>query len=186
MISPGTPVELEQWGGGKPLAAKVKLVEPAAFTKFSALGVEEQRVNVVVDILAPVNERLALGDNFRVEGRIVTAQSARTLKVPTGALFRRGTDWAAFAIDNGRARLKTVTTGSRSAVETEVLVGAGLQGPDDGTSLRPVRQLERGPDTDRGSAETHRVAERIRRVISPEPLGTPEGEVPHDQIYHRR
>ena len=123
VISPGTPVELEQWGGGKPLAAKVKLVEPAAFTKFSALGVEEQRVNVVVDILAPVNERLALGDNFRVEGRIVTAQSARTLKVPTGALFRRGTDWAAFAIDNGRARLKTVTTGSRSAVETEVLTG---------------------------------------------------------------
>ena len=109
--------------GGKPLAAKVKLVEPAAFTKFSALGVEEQRVNVIVDILAPANERLALGDNFRVEGRIVTWQSARTLKVPTGALFRRGANWAAFAIDGGRARLKTVTTGSRSAVETEVIAG---------------------------------------------------------------
>ena len=123
VIAPGTPVELEQWGGGKPLAAKVKLVEPAAFTKFSALGVEEQRVNVIVDILAPANERLALGDNFRVEGRIVTWQSARTLKVPTGALFRRGANWAAFAIDGGRARLKTVTTGSRSAVETEVIAG---------------------------------------------------------------
>ena len=123
VIAPGTLVELEQWGGGKPLAAKVKLVEPAAFTKFSALGVEEQRVNVIVDILAPANERLALGDNFRVEGRIVTWQSARTLKVPTGALFRRGANWAAFVIDGGRARLKTVTTGSRSAVETEVIAG---------------------------------------------------------------
>lgn len=123
VIAPGTPVELEQWGGGKPLAAKVKLVEPAAFTKFSALGVEEQRVNVVVEILAPANERLALGDNFRVEGRIVTGRSARTLKVPVGALFRRGAEWSTFAVDNGRARLKTVSVGARSGVEAEVLSG---------------------------------------------------------------
>ncbi len=123
VIAPGTPVELEQWGGGKPLAAKVKLVEPAAFTKFSALGVEEQRVNVVVEILAPANKRLALGDNFRVEGRIVTGRSARTLKVPVGALFRRGAEWSTFAVDNGRARLKTVSVGARSGVEAEVLSG---------------------------------------------------------------
>lgn len=123
VIAPGTPVELEQWGGGKPLAARVKLVEPAAFTKFSALGVEEQRVNVVVEILAPANERLALGDNFRVEGRIVTGRSARTLKVPVGALFRRGAEWSTFAVDNGRARLKTVSVGARSGVEAEVLSG---------------------------------------------------------------
>ena len=123
VIAPGTPVELEQWGGGKPLAARVKLVEPAAFTKFSALGVEEQRVNVVVEILAPANERLALGDNFRVEGRIVTGRSARTLKVPVGAMFRRGAEWSTFAVDNGRARLKAVSVGARSGVEAEVLSG---------------------------------------------------------------
>lgn len=122
-IAPGTPVELEQWGGGKPLAARVRLVEPAAFTKFSALGVEEQRVNVVVDILAPVAERMALGDNFRVEGRIITWQSARTLKVPSGALFRRGAGWAAFVNDNGHARLRAVSVGASSGPETQVLEG---------------------------------------------------------------
>ena len=122
-IAPGTPVELEQWGGGKPLSARVRLVEPAAFTKFSALGVEEQRVNVVVDILAPAAERMALGDNFRVEGRIITWQSARTLKVPSGALFRRGAGWSAFVNDNGRARLRAVSVGASSGPETQVLEG---------------------------------------------------------------
>lgn len=123
MIAAGTPVELEQWGGGKPLAARVRLVEPAAFTKISALGVEEQRVNVIAEILAPVDQRLALGDNFRVEGRIITWQTARTLKVPSGALFRRGTGWFAFVFDDGRARLKAVSVGPSSGPETQVLEG---------------------------------------------------------------
>ena len=123
MIATGTPVELEQWGGGKPLAARVRLVEPAAFTKISALGVEEQRVNVIAEILAPVDQRLALGDNFRVEGRIITWQTARTLKVPSGALFRRGTGWFAFVFDDGRARLKAVSVGPSSGPETQVLEG---------------------------------------------------------------
>ena len=123
MIAAGTPVELEQWGGGKALAARVRFVEPAAFTKISALGVEEQRVNVIADILAPVEARLALGDNFRVEGRIITWQTARTLKVPSGALFRRGAGWSTFVIDGGRARLKAVSVGLSSGPETQILDG---------------------------------------------------------------
>ena len=122
-IVPGTPVELEQWGGGTPLPARVRLVEPAAFTKISALGVEEQRVNVVVDILAPVEQRLALGDNFRVEGRIITWQTARTLKIPSGALFRRSAGWSTFVVEGGRARLKPVSVGASSGPETQVLEG---------------------------------------------------------------
>ena len=123
VIAPGTPVELEQWGGGKPLPARVRYVEPAAFTKISALGVEEQRVNVIADILAPADQRLSLGDNFRVEGRIIIWQTARTLKVPSGALFRRGAGWSAFVIDDGRARLKAVSVGPSSGPETQVLEG---------------------------------------------------------------
>ena len=122
-IAPGTPVELEQWGGGKPLAAKVRLVEPAAFTKFSALGVEEQRVNVVVELVAPIEQRMALGDNFRVEGRIITWQTERALKVPAGALFRRGAGWSVFVVEGGRARLKTVSVGASSGSETQVIDG---------------------------------------------------------------
>ena len=71
VIPPGTPVELEQWGGGEPLQARVRLVEPAAFTKVSALGVEEQRVNVIADLLTPPDQRHNVGDNFRVEARII-------------------------------------------------------------------------------------------------------------------
>ena len=123
VITPGTAVELEQWGGGKPLLASVRFVEPAAFTKISALGVEEQRVNVVVDIQAPADQRLAIGDNFRVEGRIITWQAARTLKVPSGALFRRGTGWFTYIIENSHARLKAVSLGKSSGPETQVLEG---------------------------------------------------------------
>jgi len=123
MIAPGTLVELEQWGGGKPLPARVRFVEPAAFTKISALGVEEQRVNVIADVLAPTDQRLSLGDNFRVEGRIITWETARTLKVPSGALFRRGAGWFTFVIDGGRARMKAVSVGPSSGPETQVLEG---------------------------------------------------------------
>ncbi|HEX7631595.1 MAG TPA: efflux RND transporter periplasmic adaptor subunit, partial [Lacunisphaera sp.] len=87
-LAPGARVVLEQWGGTKPLEGRVRLVEPAAFTKISALGVEEQRVNVVADIVTPVAERAALGDNFRVEARVVVWESERVLKVPVSALFR--------------------------------------------------------------------------------------------------
>lgn len=122
-IGPGARVELEQWGGGPPLQGRVRLVEPAAFTKVSALGVEEQRVNVIVDILTPAEQRRALGDNFRVEARIVLWESERALKAPTGALFRRGNEWAAFVLEQGRARLRTLRVGRTNGVETEIQEG---------------------------------------------------------------
>ena len=128
-IAPGARVELEQWGGPVALDGRVRLVEPAAFTKISALGVEEQRVNVVVDLTTPLAQRQSLGDNFRVEARVVLWENQRVLKVPTSGLFRRGTDWAAYVIRNGQAVLVPVTAGRSSGSETQVL--AGLQEGDE-------------------------------------------------------
>jgi HlyD family secretion protein len=122
-IPPGTPVELEQWGGGEPLRAKVRLVEPAAFTKVSALGVEEQRVNVVADLLTPPEQRRNVGDAFRVEAKIIVWEARDALKVPAGALFRKGEQWAAFVVADGRARLRIVKAGRSSGTETQVLEG---------------------------------------------------------------
>jgi HlyD family secretion protein len=128
-IPTGTPVELEQWGGGQPLRAKVRLVEPAAFTKVSALGVEEQRVNVIADLLTPLDQRRNVGDNFRVEAKIIVWEAHDALKVPAGALFRKGEQWAAFVVADGRARLKIVKAGHSSGTETQVLEGL-KQGED--------------------------------------------------------
>lgn len=122
-ILPGTSVELDQWGGPDPLQARVRHVEPAAFTKVSALGVEEQRVNVVADILTPLDKRRHIGDNFRVEARILTWETNRTLKVPSGAIFRRENGYAAFVVRDGRAHLQALEAGHSSGVETEILSG---------------------------------------------------------------
>ncbi len=122
-ISAGTNVELEQWGGGSILKARVRLVEPAAFTKVSALGVEEQRVNVVADFVSPIEQWRNLGDNFRVEARIITWEDDNALKVPSGALFRKGQAWAAFVVTGDKAQLKSVKVGRNSGSETQVLEG---------------------------------------------------------------
>ncbi len=122
-MAPGTKVELEQWGGGEPLQAKVRLVEPAAFTKVSALGVEEQRVKVIADLVTPPDQRRSLGDNFRVEARIIVWETNQALKVPSGALFRRGQQWAALVVTDGRARLRPVKVGRSSGTETQVVEG---------------------------------------------------------------
>jgi len=122
-IQAGTPVELEQWGGGEPLQARARFVEPAAFTKISALGVEEQRVNVVADLLTPASKRGNLGDAFRVEARIITWQADRVTKAPNGALFRRGGQWHAYVLSGDRALLRAVTVGHTSGTETEILEG---------------------------------------------------------------
>jgi HlyD family secretion protein len=147
-IQPGGRVELDQWGGAEPLEARVRLVEPAAFTKISALGVEEQRVNVVADLTTPPERRPNLGDHFRVEARIITWEAAAVLKAPAGAVFRRGQQWAAFVVRDGRARFQPVTTGRSSGTETQIT--AGLSAGDevvvypgdhvrDGQRLRTLR-----------------------------------------------
>ena len=103
--SPGARVLVEQWGGDRTLDARVRRVEPSGFTKISALGVEEQRVNVIARLHRSARRRwAALGDGYRVEVRIVTWESADVLKVPTGALFRAGEQWAVYAVSDGRAQ----------------------------------------------------------------------------------
>lgn len=121
--TPGARVVLEHWGGEAPLSGRVRLVEPSAFTKVSALGVEEQRVNVVIDIVDPLERRRTLGDAFRVEARIVVWEESDVLKVPAGALFRRGDEWAVFVIQEGRARQRPVRIGRSNGLETQVIDG---------------------------------------------------------------
>lgn len=133
-LTPGTRVELEQWGGPQPLEARVRLVEPAAFTKISALGVEEQRVNVVADIITPLTARPTLGDNFRVEARVVIWEEPQVLKVPVSALFRQNNNWAVYALRHGRAVLIPVQIGRSSGIETQVLTGLNA---DDEVILYP-------------------------------------------------
>ena len=118
----GAQVIIDQWGGGEPLSGRVRLVEPSGFMKVSALGVEEQRVNVVVDFADEV-EPAQLGDAYRVEVRIITWREESVLKVPVGALFRRGQDWAVFRVDEGRAREQKVEIGQRNDREAQVLNG---------------------------------------------------------------
>jgi HlyD family secretion protein len=122
-VTPGDRVLLEQWGGELPLVGVVRTVEPSAFTKVSALGVEEQRVNVIVDLVDPPAHRPTLGDGFRVEARIVVWEDDDVLKVPAGALFRHDRDWAVFVVENGRAVLRTVQIGRRNGLEAQVLDG---------------------------------------------------------------
>lgn len=122
-IAAGAPVSLEQWGGPGALDGKVRLVEPAAFTKISALGVEEQRVYVVVDITSPRESWRALGDNFRVEARVITWESASALKLPVSGLFRQGHDWAAYVVHGGQAKLVPVKAGKTSGAEIQVTDG---------------------------------------------------------------
>ena len=146
-IQPGARVLLEQWGGPAPLAARVRLVEPSAFTKISALGVEEQRVYVIADFTDPLERRPTLGDNYRVEARIVTWESPDVLQVASGALFQRGGVTQTFVLEGGRARLRTVRPGHSNGVATEIL--DGLRAGDrvvvypgdkvtDGTRIEPV------------------------------------------------
>jgi HlyD family secretion protein len=122
-IRPGARVQLEHWGGDRPLEGRVRRTEPAGFTKISALGVEEQRVWVIVDLIEPPAEWQLLGDAYRVEARIVIQESERALKIPVGALFRRGDNWATFAVADGRAQIRKVAPGLRNDREAEILEG---------------------------------------------------------------
>ena len=127
-IRPGDSVEVEQWGGEIPLHGRVRRVEPAAFTKISALGVEEQRVIVLSDLIeVPATARL-LGDRYRVEVRVAVWHSDEVLVVPSGALFREGNAWKTFIYQNGRARLTAMEAGHSDGHLTEVR--SGLQSGD--------------------------------------------------------
>jgi HlyD family secretion protein len=124
----GTPVRIERWGGPGVLEGRVKRVEPAAFTKVSALGVEEQRVNVIVDITTPREQWKALGEGFRVSARIVVTAVNEALLVPASAVFPMPESddhqMAAFVIDNGRAKLTPIKLAGRNG--TSAWVSEGL------------------------------------------------------------
>ncbi|MGK4001514.1 HlyD family efflux transporter periplasmic adaptor subunit [Sorangium sp. So ce1036] len=140
-VKPGAEVRVERWGGEAPLEARVRLVEPSGFTKVSALGVEEQRVNVIADFSGPPEARAALGDGYRVYARVVVWQKADVIKAPQTALFRRGDRWAVFVLADGRAHLREVEIGKRSGSDAEVLAGLG---EGDRVVVHPSDTLEDG------------------------------------------
>ena len=99
------------------------MVEPSAFTKISALGVEEQRVNVIIDLTSPYEQWAMLGDGFKVEARIVVYENDDATKVPASSLFRHGDEWAVYLVAGGHAHLRKIKIGHRSAVDAEILSG---------------------------------------------------------------
>jgi HlyD family secretion protein len=119
-VRPGARVLVEDWGGLGALEARVRLVEPSGFTKISALGVEEQRVNVVSDLVEPEPR---LGDGYRVEVRVVVWEGADVVQAPASALFRAGEDWAVFVVEGGRARRRVVEVGEQGTFEAAVRDG---------------------------------------------------------------
>ena len=140
-VAPGADVSIEHWGGDSPLRGRVSIVEPGAFTKISALGVEEQRVKVRVDFVDPTPPGRDLGDRYRVEARIVTWHGDYVLQVPTGALFRRGNNWTTFIVKDGKARLREVEIAHNSGVDAEVRSGVS---PGDMVIIHPPDTVHDG------------------------------------------
>ena len=139
---------LARWGGPGPLRGAVRVVEPAGFTKISALGVEEQRVHVIVDFTSPRELWQRLGDGYRVEAMFVVWEGADVLQLPASALFRHDNGWAVYKVEDGRARLRPLNIGQRTGLRAQVLDGiqAGDQviiHPDDkikdGVRVQPRR-----------------------------------------------
>lgn len=141
-VSPGALASIEGWGGDVPLKARVRLVEPYGFTKVSALGVEEQRVNVVLDLVDPRAAWRQLGHGFRVLVRIALWSGQDVLRVPVGALFRQGNGWAAFVVDpSGRARSRPVGIGRMNDEMAEVTAGLAV---GDRVILHPGEKIAEG------------------------------------------
>jgi HlyD family secretion protein len=119
-VKPGNPVRIDDWGGSGTLRGVVKSVEPAAFTKTSALGIEEKRVNIIAMLDRPEPR---LGDNFRIQASIVTWKADRVLRVPVSTIFRGPDGWELFVIEGGRAKIRKVSIGMRGTDMAEVLGG---------------------------------------------------------------
>lgn len=121
-VTPGDKAFIDHWGGEK-LAAKVKLVEPSGFTKYSALGIEEQRVNVLLDINEPRENWTALGDGYRVEAFVVVDEALDVLSVPVASLFRQNEKWSLYKVVDGNAVLTFVEVGLRNELLAEIKNG---------------------------------------------------------------
>lgn len=144
-IKQGTRVLFKRWGNDEPLTGKVKLVEPAGFTKISSLGVEEQRVLVIVDITSPPEQWRLLGDGFRMEAHFIIWEGASILQIPASALFRLRDQWGVFVAEGGKSQKRVVEIGQRNGLAAEILSGLKeneqvLAYPDDtiseGTKIR--------------------------------------------------
>jgi len=122
-VAEGQDVHIEQWGGERTLRGRVRRIEPSGFTKISALGVEEQRVNVVVDLVEGREAWRSLGDGYRVEVRIVVWSAEDVVKVPTSSLFRHEGGWAVYKVENATAVRQSIDVGQRNGLEAEVLRG---------------------------------------------------------------
>jgi len=143
-VRPGAVMWLEDWGGAAPLEARVRMIEPSGFVKLSALGVEEQRVNIIGDFVTPPD---GLADGYRVEARIVVWEDGGVLQIPATALFRQGGSWNVFVVENGRARRRAIEVGQRGATAIQVLSGLDEHAPvivhpsdqvDDGVRVAPL------------------------------------------------
>jgi HlyD family secretion protein len=124
-ITPGATVWFERWGGTAAVAGRVRLVEPSAFTKISALGIEEQRVNVIIDVTDHNEQWRSVGDGYRVDARIVIFEAQDVVQVPVGALFRDGAGWAVFVVSDGYARKRVIQVARRG--NSTALVEKGLE-----------------------------------------------------------
>ena len=122
-VRAGQRVIIDDWGGATPLAGVVHRVEPTGFTKVSALGIEEQRVNVIIDFADPAERWSELGHGYRIEARIVLWEDEGVLKLPLSALFREGEQWTVFVADDGQARRRAVELGRLSGREAQVVGG---------------------------------------------------------------
>ncbi len=140
-VHEGDKVAIEDWGGDHDLNGEVRRVEPFGFTKVSALGIEEQRVNVIIDFTDPAEAWAALGHGFRLDTRIFVWADDDVLKVPVSALFRDGGDWAVFRVEDGEARVMKVEIGHRNALEAEVTGGLA---EGDTVVIHPSDRVEDG------------------------------------------
>ena len=139
-IKIGAPVRIDGWGGPA-VRGKVVRVDPAGFLKVSALGIEEQRVRVTIDLTGPPEAWSHLGHDYRVIVHVATWSAADALTVPVSALFRKGDDWAVFAVQDGRARTTTVKIGHRNSRMAEVLSGLSAGTP---VILHPSDRISNG------------------------------------------
>lgn len=148
-VEVGAAATIDDWGGGDTLRARVRRVEPYGFTKVSALGIEEQRVNVILDLIDPAEQWRQLGHGFRVDVHIVVWYGEDVLQIPLGALFREGSDWAVFVLEEGRASLRRVLIGHSNGRVAEVLGGLSA---DELVILHPGDRVANGVRAVRRSA----------------------------------
>ncbi|MCU7802194.1 MAG: HlyD family efflux transporter periplasmic adaptor subunit [Candidatus Thiodiazotropha sp. (ex Lucinoma borealis)] len=122
-VETGQTVIIENWGGKEALSGTVRRVEPYGFTKVSALGIEEQRVNVIIDFTTPKAQWTRIAHGYQVDVRIILWQGSNVLKLPLTALFRDGDKWAVFVEEQGKAHRHLVEIGRRTGLEAEILTG---------------------------------------------------------------